>query len=722
MYYIRIIDNWNSSQLNKYYNITLRTSVKENTNCLIIMDERRFDLSRCFCEGSEITISGSSLGNDDEYTVNFISDVYESGKYFVQIIKLNETVTSEEDFFDCTFSLTDESEFYPEIEIKNSLDLTNGIFITSDSVERFEAQKFIGDDFFMSEPREATLEFLRTSWLIDKFKTYNKSEEICNVLYYDEDGAVIEHENYDDSQDWDIGQVVTINNIEKTVYDKEIIIQQISKYVIEIHSINGDKRKKEFTGFVDKSQTKLDSSKITITINDSMKFVEVYANQLVKEIVDRDGIDNYHLFISSKNELDSMMKRINDMTKLNISLLDNDLYKYIEQNQILLNFEIDLNDVSFYPGSSILKPQNHYGGHVDFDKDIAASKLHDSLIVFKCFYCWYDYFEYQGTPNGRHKAYPVFGVIRKKIKDDGNTEYISELYRRNYTELERDFLGTYDELDNNIISKFINNYKYDEMIDGLSLEYLFENESKIAVKIMIRDVLNPNYIYIYKLEIERYGLVIPIYPDTYKYEDILRMILYVNELRFYCDNNGDLYIKELYPDEDQDDVFSVTERDILVDGYSESSVQKDYPNLSEALNPVWYDYENEGFFYKKLDITMRKIYENILIKRYPSELTCKILKRSMSTGEERNLDLHSILSCFNKFYIIVEIKENDTGFYYEVKAYELGNYNNNNIGGLFTSIGNNKLEDLNSNRFSTNKIWTDENLWIDSFGKYNEER
>jgi hypothetical protein len=432
------------------------------------------------------------------------------------------------------------------------------------------------------------------------------------------------------------------------------------------------------------------------------------------------------------------------MTKLNLNLIDNSINKYyydeiIRETQdfnieewtldlsVTNNFIEQLLDmrnvfgINLFPGINIASPVCHESIAMVHKNDLSGNSKMISL--FKPYSGWKLFKMY---PEDDDVFATRFLYIREKIIfEDYSSEIKESLYEvgetyETWKEDTDDILLT--DINNSqfnlTISKFINDSdagRYGAANYNIDLGYMHQSS-------LIYTTYSRNIVYVLETKSDRHGLIIPVYPDTYKYEDILRMILYVNELRFYCDNNGDLYIKELYPDEDQDDVFSVTERDILVDGYSESSVQKDYPNLSEALNPVWYDYINEGFFYKKLDITMRKIYENILIKRYPSELTCKILKRSMSTGEERNLDLHSILSCFNKFYIIVEIKENDTGFYYEVKAYELGNYNNNNIGGLFTSIGNNKLEDLNSNRFSTNKIWTDENLWIDSFGKYNEER
>ena len=529
----------------------------------------------------------------------------------------------------------------------------------------FDPEQFIGDDFFMSQPREAKLRFLRDSdgWLESKFKENDELEEINCSLYYEEDGSIIDYEtiNYGIDPQINIGSELG----DDIVYEKEALIQQFSKYIVQIYNkLSGEDNVILYTGFIDKSKTDMNSSTITLYCTDIVGVIEKFAEQLIRVVP---GDEDQYSYVVSQNIVEDFIQKIIDFTKLNL-----------EYNNELSLYTVDDSDII---------PINQ---HTFTETEHLA---HDHIQVGSVEYYIYDVwdrFTLRASANG---YFVIFGVYLA-ISLSGNTyNDVVELYAYKTYGVINDTvsgyqffaknLGDYDNLLNSLNTIYSDGYNIGDFSDFLHLNgtaYIDINDNVVIAEEY--ELMSFNFYSVYQ---DYYTLAIPFYSGSYNYIDLFKTILYLNVLCIYSGGEGSINIIDK-SDFENSDLFDIHSNEILKNGYGEKGVERNTYVLSDALDNVWYDSDNDGQNITELNAYMRSIYSDIFINKYPLEMKCKILRKDKFTNENKIFYIGTRFIALGNLWTIIRVKLNSTGYYYDVSSYKIAGFANATTMYAFQSI------------------------------------
>jgi len=203
----------------------------------------------------------------------------------------------------------------------SKLNNSSNINIIPSDIELISADidpvKFIGDDFFMREPRKCKLKLLDNSdnFLLNNF-IYNDGlygeDELNVIIWYDEDGEIID--DITNKTHWGSEQIYIGMDVGgKIVTDKETIIQQISKIAIEISNDNTV----EYVGLIDKATSSYDLDYITLECVDFLWIFKMCAEQFIKVL---DNPEFEYMAIFSPLIIKELYDKIVTITRINIDM------------------------------------------------------------------------------------------------------------------------------------------------------------------------------------------------------------------------------------------------------------------------------------------------------------------------------------------------------------------------------------------------------------------
>ena len=649
MLYVKFIQNWNDSELNAYPTATPMYffHVSEGIDMIYLGA-----LISPSVVGESITIN-DTFHNNGTYTIETVTNYPEEN--YQTILRVTESVENE-DAPNGSFLLSG-TVTYTEIILKNTSIFSHGLKLKDID---YDAESYMADDFFLREPREAKIELYRDAddWLRDNF-LYQNDNEINHVLYLDEDGSIINYNGVDPG--WQIN--TSPNGVE--IVSKEVLIQQFSKIIVEIYD-SIDNETPVFTGLVDKSQTTSTHRKITLNCIDFTGLIKIFGEQLIKILTTTED-DEYYQFIVSENIINDLLDKIKKFTKLELQV-NNNTSIYGDPDSIVLDHVNTFSENDVYielsetSGLVSNNDPNHniYGNaYVPVWNNTALTfKLNstdDSFIIFSVVqvhtwlqYYGYDYYEIFG--------YRIYNPITQTLGDiQYYVYYTGSSYNGNG--------WSFPQIHINAFTTFINlrgTAYYGEDEDG-------ENTVWIASK-----NISVNYEYTFhRVYQDRYSVAIPIYADTYKYIELFKTILFLNILTIYADGNGNIFVKSKYfKDEVAGESTIINERDIM-DGYTLGAIEKDELEMSDALEPIWYDTETEGALYDNLDNKMKEEFSELFISRFPIEFNGEIRYPSVDIGTYNDISVGSKLDFFNRYWIVVSSKLNKTGHKFKIKAFGL---------------------------------------------------
>ncbi|HEX37673.1 MAG TPA: hypothetical protein ENG70_02280, partial [Candidatus Cloacimonetes bacterium] len=177
----------------------------------------------------------------------------------------------------------------------DSFDLTEEDITPSDLKYKtldYDPERYLSEDFFLREAREAKISFTRHSFIIEHYVEPPANELIDVVLYTDQDGNVIDESQYDPETD-----------------KKEVIIEKYSKILIKI--IQEDEV--VFLGLVKTVEVEDGASEVVLTCVDFLDLIDKFASQLTYNIP---GEDSYGYYFS-KGIIEDLLTKIENMTGLN---------------------------------------------------------------------------------------------------------------------------------------------------------------------------------------------------------------------------------------------------------------------------------------------------------------------------------------------------------------------------------------------------------------------
>ena len=489
--------------------------------------------------GTEIVVSGT-ISNDGTYTV--IDCSYDSEMGATQLT-VTESVTPESANNVTITSSSGILIFFPTITLKNTSIYSDGLKLVDIN---YDAESYMADDFFLREPREAKIELFRDDddWLRDNF-LYHNDNEINHVLYMDEDGTILEYEGID--PDLSIGDPLDGGTID----DKEVLIQQFSKIIVEIWNSNNDETP-VFTGLVDKSQTSATHKRITLNCIDFTGLIKIFGEQLIKILITTENED-YYQFIISPNIIDELMDKIKDFTKLELEI-SNNFSNYLgtatNNNNNLELGEIAPNytDIPGWPFSG-------YNGDVEeyLSESIFASDLTKYFVIYRIF--TFSTYEYDMYPSTQFMMYVKWSAWTQEGGIVQNTTYGYPV------------MLAYRDEDTGVIYPYITlNEAINQFKTMMRLAPSYYNATTMEIN-YVKLNLSGNYDII-QMSQDRYSIALPIYSDTYTYMELFKTILFLNILTIYADDNGNINVKSKYfEDEVAGESTIINERDIM-DGYT----------------------------------------------------------------------------------------------------------------------------------------------------------
>ena len=709
MYFVRFIQNWNNSQLTTIDSFTdvMTFHIPAPGYYHITSSSVNF-LEKGLTGGMSITVS-NTVNNNGVFTILNASET---------LLEVEETVIYEAGV---NTQITP-TAYDPEIILRDTSVFTDKLKLVKAD---FDAEKYMADDFFLREPREAKIVLFKDNdgWLNNNF-LYHNDNEINHVLYTNKDGVVLEYEGID--PELSIGQYLGGTEEIYKIDGKEVLIQQFSKIIIEIWERNSDGENiKRFVGLIDKSKTVATHTRVTLNCIDFTGLIKIFGEQLIKVLITADNED-YYQYIIAPNIITELLDKIKNFTKLEIDV-DNNISNYSEGITTNNNNNLDINDyLNDIYDPNINNDMNN--GQVSYciseniqfcdlisydDVNIITSDYEKAFLIYESYRYNVSYSFYTST-----FYYEFFTIRYHKWTQDGGWT----IYYKTYTVYGEitgvDFLGnpTFDTFGD----------PSDEHIETVLDAWL---NSKLKAQAFIDDEglinyieLKPNGNYdIVQIDQERYSVGIPIYADTYTYMELLKTILFLNVLTIFQDQFGMVRVMNKKLIEQESNIAKViSERDII-NGYNISAIEKDELEMSNALELIWYDlYEdnpdNDGILYDNLDNKMKQEYAELFLTRFPLEFNGKIKKNSAIVGIINNINIGDKLNFFNREWIIVSSKLNVTGFEYAVKAYGLSR----TIYTGFTGVASASSVDgshIASNAFdgSVNTMWisnTGEPHWL----------
>jgi len=110
-----------------------------------------------------------------------------------------------------------------------------------------------------------------------------------------------------------------------------------------------------------------------------------------------------------------------------------------------------------------------------------------------------------------------------------------------------------------------------------------------------------------------------------------------------------------------------------MDGYTLGAIEKGELEMSDALEPIWYDTETEGALYDNLDNKMKEEFSELFISRFPIEFNGSIKYNSVDIGTINDIIIGSKLEFFDRAWIVISKQLNKTNFSTKIKAFGLAN-------------------------------------------------
>ena len=513
--------------------------------------------------------------------------------------------------------------------------------------------KFVGNDFFMREPRRCKLILMDNddNFLLKNF-IYNIDDEsyvdtLNIVLFYDEDGAIISTSGIEQEvwELWQIGDEPLDNG--QIIEDKEIIIQQISKIVVEVYNDT----ELQYTGLIDKASCSYDLEYVSIECVDFLWIFKTCAEQFIKTI---DGKE-YNV-ISSFSVIMELLDKIKDITKININYTPDidDPTSWYE----LLNVSSIQSYEDVYMGTSTfsyLVSQGYTPWYVsssawnDINKSSGFS--YNTIINIVAPVDYYSFLiledgipkviSYQagfrvayGTSGGLNGVKAQIKIICQKYTFDGHKEYF--ISNKEITEiLPGSHELIYETYIRGAIINYIKNFKdsgnfdvYDAYMETIeSIQYCYYITKNIIYG------LN-RFTYTQGTQ-DYYSAFIPFFKDTYKYLDIIKVILFLNNITIYSSEDGTIIFANRDFNFAENSTIISVDRRYMLKPFTISATEKDDTEM-EILENIYYSEDKKDMYVgpngEFLDTYMKQVYQTIF-NRIPTEISFKLIKTDIDGND-----------------------------------------------------------------------------------------
>jgi len=471
-----------------------------------------------------------------------------------------------------------------------------------------DPERFMSEDFFLREPREARIKFFRTQFLLDHF-VYPPADEIINVvLYKDEDGNIIEESQYDPE-----------------TCTKDVVVNRYSKIIVKI--LEDDRL--IFLGLVQLNEVPDDTEEISITCTDFLDLFQSYSEALIYNVP---GENSYGYYFS-KSIVQSLIDIIVDTTGLNLqySLNDDIFMEWVSDYTVYSDPNLDPDLVTF------TVPQ--YSNWVDYWQFTnvlrTASVPEESVVFYQVFGFW--------VTSAAGETY--YCSIKWK-KYSPITGWSDEL-ETTYTLVEDLGVGGYD--------------RFLQQIDDWRIEWLASIGSGQLF------LLPPDYFYyvednrLVRFRQEWWSAAIPYRSGNQKYIDLLKVITLVNNLTIYQDGNGVFFSKRT-------DLPQSTGVDIEKDTIYKPFLQKDITRDEleyDALDILWVDPEGDENKLNKEHV--KEMYNDIFGSTFQKEIEGYV--HCPSEVLIPGCTIRFVMDSYVHIFFIISVKKEDV--WYKIIAYRV---------------------------------------------------
>lgn len=594
---VMFIQNWNNSELT--HDKIVCTLIYTNAFPLDYIS-CSLNLSDDISAGDTFSLSGT-LHNDGTYTVDHTvltgNPVYPFAIYVNEALVPGFTV-------DATIHLGTYSQAHI---IKDTNNVNDRDDVRLYDIKELDSEKFVSEDFFLREPREGTITFKKSDWLVNNFLLSNPAEEINYVLYIDTNGNVIEYIGTDPG--YNIGD--DING--QIVFSKEVMVQQYSKIIIIIIEFIGNRSIIRFTGLIDKSETGIDTKTITLEVIDFNILIQQFGEQLIKTI-NAIGSDIDYSWRDSHVLIEEIINKIINMTKLIIPY----------SNEVsIYNHYLITNISTYWPMSSLVISNEFWGdppspGGVWLTNPAFGFPYNPNVTV------------------STYSQYPMVYRIEYALTSPPNVNIV--YYKINIKFIEMNYIVTGGEVQNYEFPNLFNTAEWDLSDAAIYIRGLFFNiyycsesaymQSIGEIHFFVRDSLSSPGVYFYAAKQTRYSRIIPFYAESYTYLDIMKTIFLLNDITCYVAGNGTLtFINRKWF---QDSSYSWSnpiqiERRDIIKPFGAHAVEKKDIAMPEALSLVWRD--EDGILYNNLDNVIKNYFATIFKTKYPLEIECGIRRK-----------------------------------------------------------------------------------------------
>jgi len=497
-----------------------------------------------------------------------------------------------------SFGYADETDITPAGLDHNELD--------------YDPERYMSEDFFLREPREASITFFRTQFLLDHF-VYPPDDEIINVvLYKDEDGNVIDEDEYDPE-----------------TCTKDVVVNRYSKIIVKIL----EDERVVFLGLVQLSEVDDDYGEIKLQCVDFLDLIRSYSEALVYNVP---GDDSYGYYFS-KEILQNLIDMIIDTTglELNYELADDIFMEWVDNytvymspnlNHELINFTIPQynNWVDYHTLTGVIRSTSMTERAVVFYQVFGFWLTSALGHIYRCSIKWIKYSPVNGWSDEQEKTYEAIEDI------DTNGSY--EILKKKANEWKLDWLST-------IQSSML------FVIEPNDFYYVIDQPGSNS--------------YLVKFNQTWWSAAIPYKSGQHKYVDLLKVVTLVNNLTIYQDEQGIFFSKRT-------DLPTQTEYDLMVEQVYKPFNQKDITRDEQeydALDILWED--ADGTENKKNREHVKEMYNEIFGSTYQKEWNTYISNPAGTITPGCRFRI--IMDRFQQeFYIISSKKEGD---WYKIVAY-----------------------------------------------------
>ena len=611
------------------------------------------------------------------------------------------------------------------------IDVNNIKLISAD----IDPIKFMGDDFFMREPRRCKLllqdnddDFLLNNFI---YKTGNYADEINIVIFYDEDGEIISTDDIEQEvwELWQIGDEPLDNG--QIIKDKETIIQQISKIAVIIENDNGEP---EYTGLIDKSSCSYDLEYVSIECVDFLwifktcaeQFIKVLNNPefehtsifsplIIKELYDKivnitgiiidirfdnsnynNGSDNISTFIAESNSIFTSNDNVignNDVaivrTMWNLNQSSGySLYEWLDWVKIDLDnmvqpssnevgyihkFSQAWSSLSFGVGSSKtidLKPRFFIGTDPDTKivygyiciPEYQTSYIHHDNEVSLGIRTRIRYIRYniKGNDYWTGKLYSSWNekiVIYDATQVAWWNDFFDNVCPNNYENRYSDFVEEFNGSDSRIFYMDIGYWNQGVYVNTQNVKkFCFINDTMFGMAIQ-----------------KYYTAAIPLYLNTYKYIDLIKLILFINNITVYSNEHGYIIFKRRDFNFAESSTTISVDRKYILKPFTINATEKDDAEI-DVLSIIYYTEDGyvgpNGEF---LDAYMKQVYQTIF-NRIPTEISF-FIRAEDDNGESINVDVNQLIEIPNndvnlpKYIVITQYLYDKDNFTIEIKGY-----------------------------------------------------